>query len=62
MNRYIVVDLEENVIYDTNDLSNIVFDKFDRYGSSISCLDMEDTINELENIVEELKEMNQNDK
>ena len=55
MNRYLVVDLIQNVIISTHDLTTITEDKFDRYGSSISCIDEKDLINELKNIIKEME-------
>lgn len=55
MNRYLVVDLIQNVIISTHDLTTITEDKFDRYGSSISCIDKYDLINELKNIIKEME-------
>lgn len=56
MNRYIVIDLQDNVIYNTNDLKYLFYDEFDRFGSSISCIDKEDLINEVKDIMEDLKD------
>lgn len=56
MNRYLVIDLQDNVIYNTNDLKYLFYDKFDRFGSSISCIDKEDLINEVKDIIEDLKD------
>ena len=55
MNRYLVIDLIQNVIISTHDLTTITEDKFDRYGSSISCIDKNDLINELKNIIKEME-------
>lgn len=55
MNRYLVIDLIQNVIISTHDLTTITEDKFDRYGSSISCIDENDLINELKNIIKEME-------
>ena len=56
MNRYIVIDFKDNTIYNTEDLKHLTEDTFDRFGSSISCVDKEDLIQELSNLIEELKE------
>ena len=56
MNRYIVIDLEDDVIYDTQKLDYLVNNEFDRFGGSISCSDKEDLIHELKSIIEELEE------
>lgn len=55
MNRYLVVDLIQNVIISTHDLTTITEDKFDRYGSSISCIDEEDLIKELKEIIQDME-------
>lgn len=56
MNRYLVVDYETNTIFSTHNLETIINDEFDRFGSSISCLDKNDMLNELENIIKQEKE------
>ena len=56
MNRYIVIDFKDNTIYNTEDLKYLTEDIFDRFGSSISCVDKEDLIQELSNLIKELKE------
>ncbi len=56
MNKYLVINFEDNTIISTNDLNNIVKDLYDRYGSSISCIDKEDLLKELEEIIKEEKE------
>lgn len=48
MNRYIVADLEHNVLYNTNDLKYIIDEEsFDRYGSSVACIDKDDLLDEI---------------
>jgi len=54
MNRYIVVDIERDMIYSTNDLHNILDEEFDRFGSSIACINHEDLGNEMKNIANEI--------
>ena len=56
MNRYLVVDYETNTIFSTHNLETIINDEFDRFGSSISCVDKNDMLNELENIIKQEKE------
>lgn len=52
MSRYIVVDLEEKVIYNINSLEDLVNGNDDRFGGSVTCRDYEDIIQELK---EEIK-------
>lgn len=52
MNRYIVVDLEEKVIYSINSLEDLVNGNDDRFGGSVTCRDYDDIIQELK---EEIK-------
>lgn len=52
MNRYIVVDLEEKVIYSINSLEDLVNGNDDRFDSSVTCRDYDDIIQELK---EEIK-------
>lgn len=52
MSRYIVVDLEEKVIYNINSLEDLVDGNDDRFGGSVTCRDYEDIIQELK---EEIK-------
>jgi ribosomal protein L32E len=49
-----VIDLKENIIYNTNDLNYLINeDKLDRFGSSVSCSNKNDLLNEIkENVVE----------
>lgn len=57
MNRYIVIDLKEDTIYDTNDLKFLTNeDSFDRFGGSVTCPNKENLVNELKKIVAELEE------
>ena len=57
MNRYLVIDYKTNTIFSTHNLETIINDEFDRFGSSISCLDKNDMLNELENIIKQEKEL-----
>lgn len=52
MSRYIVVDLEEKVIYNINSLEDLVNGNDDRFGGSVTCRDYDDIIQELK---EEIK-------
>ena len=52
MSRYIVVDLEEKVIYNINSLEDLVNGNDDRFGGSVTCGDYDDIIQELK---EEIK-------
>lgn len=52
MSRYIVVDLEEKVIYNINSLEDLVNENDDRFGGSVTCRDYDDIIQELK---EEIK-------
>lgn len=56
MNRYIVIDLQDNMIISTHDLTTITEDKFDRFGGSVACIDKYDLIEEIKNVVKELEE------
>jgi DNA polymerase I-like protein with 3'-5' exonuclease and polymerase domains len=56
MNRYLVIDYETNTIFSTHNLETIINDEFDRFGSSISCIDKNDMLNELENIIKQEKQ------
>ena len=55
MNRYLVIDLKDNNIYSTNDLKYILSDDLDRFGSSISCIDGHDLMNELEDEIRTIR-------
>lgn len=57
MNRYIVIDLEENCVYSTNDLKYMVReDLFDRYGSSTSCSNKQELIEEVNSFLEDIED------
>lgn len=57
MNRYIVIDLEENCVYSTNDLEYMVReDLFDRYGSSTSCSNKQELIEEVNSFLEDIED------
>lgn len=57
MNKYIVIDLKEDIIYDTNDLNYLINeDELDRFGSSVSCSSKDDLLNEIKKIVAELEQ------
>lgn len=57
MNRYMVIDLEENCIYSTNDLEYMVReDLFDRYGSSTSCSNKQELIEEVNSFLEDIED------
>ena len=55
MNRYLVIDFENNWIISTHDLTTITEDKYDRFGSSVACIDKNDLINELKNMIKDLE-------
>ena len=57
MNRYIVIDLEENCVYSTNDLEYMVReDLFDRYGSSTSCSNKQELIEQVNSFLEDIED------
>lgn len=56
MNRYIVVDLKENVLYSTGNLEYIIKNKYDRFGSTVKCTDKENLINEMQEWLNELEQ------
>lgn len=57
MNRYVVIDLKEDIIYNTNDLNYLINgDKLDRFGSSVSCSSKDDLLNEIKKTVAELEQ------
>ena len=60
MNRYLVLDYETNTIYSTHKLETLINEEFDRYGSSISCIDKNDMLDELENIIKQERELEEN--
>ena len=60
MNRYLVVDYKTNTIYSTHKLETLINEEFDRYGSSISCIDKNDMLDELENIIKQERELEEN--
>ena len=57
MNNFMLVDLKENAILFLNKV-NIDFEINEKFTSSISCIDKKDLIEELEKIIQELKETN----
>jgi predicted NACHT family NTPase len=61
MNRYLIVDFEDKCISSLNKIETD-FEINEIQTSSISCIDKEDLIKELEQIVKELKESLRDDK
>lgn len=55
MIRYTIIDWKDNIIYDLEKI-DIDFEENEEQTSSISCLDKNDMLNELENIIEQERE------
>jgi hypothetical protein len=53
MNRYIVIDLKDYILYSTHDLKYLREDEFDEFGGSVACLSIEDMKNEINNWLNE---------
>ena len=56
MNRYLVIDWEKDVIYSLGRV-DIDFEENEYQTSSISCIDKEDILNELEEIIEDRRKI-----
>ena len=56
MNRYLVIDWENDVIYSLGRV-DIDFEENEYQTSSVSCRDKEDVLNELEEIVEDKRKI-----
>lgn len=56
MNRYTIIDWKDNIIYDLAKI-DIDFEENEEQTSSISCVDKNDMLNELENIIKQEKEL-----
>ena len=56
MNRYLVIDWEKDVIYSLGRV-DIDFEENEYQTSSISCIDKEDILNELEEIIEDKRKI-----
>ena len=52
MNRYLLIDWEKDIIYSLGRV-DIDFEENEYQTSSISCIDKEDILNELEEIIED---------
>lgn len=57
MNRYLIIDLETDTIISTS-FPNKINDEefFDRFGSSVSCIDKYDLLKEIDNLKKDIIE------
>ena len=56
MNRYLVIDWEKDIIYSLGRVE-IDFEENEYQTSSVSCIDKEDILNELEEIIEDKRKI-----